>query len=240
MDRSSLPPLRSLPRLFLPGASPEAPIPLPKAEIDKFRKVLRLEQGSQIAVLPNDGTLIRCKFVAHEAIPICVERPQTEPSKKVILAQALPKGDRLETVIRMGTEIGVHEFVMFPSERSVVRWDQAKISDRLRRYRSIAMESAEQSFRSIVPPVQFQESLDAVLAQYPEASVLSESEDEGKVFAAHLQGSSITIVVGPEGGWSPAELALIGHRGYSLGPLVLRTDTAGPVAAALALYSQTT
>ena len=70
MGRSDLPPLRSLPRVFVPEADPDGPIDLPQEEVDKLRKVLRLSPGAQIAVLPNDGTLIRCEFQNKVANPL--------------------------------------------------------------------------------------------------------------------------------------------------------------------------
>src|SRR5688572_9765859 len=115
-------PLRSLPRIFLPGADAAEPIDLPKEEQEKLHKVLRLPQGAHIAILPNDGSLIRCEYRARQAIPIEVVHPDTEPKLKLTVAQAFPKGDRLDTVVRMCTEIGVSGFILFPSERSVVRW----------------------------------------------------------------------------------------------------------------------
>lgn len=231
--------IRSLPRLFLPGASATAPIALPPSEIDKFRKVLRLRPGDEIAILPNDGSLIRCEFRNVVATPIAVEWPETEPSRKVVLVQALPKGDRLETVIRMGTELGVQMFAVFPAARSVAQWEPKKVGEKLRRYEAIAREAAEQSFRSLLPEIVWLESLLAVFSRFPKAIVLSEIEGIGRslsnVLAQPEYALEVPMVVGPEGGWDPKELALIGDRGVSMGPLVLRTDTAGVVAAALAL-----
>lgn len=216
------------------GASMAGPIDLPRTEVDKLRKVLRLERGAPIAVLPGDGSLIRCRFEGHQAIPEVLETPRTEPALNVTIAQAFPKGDRMETVVRMGTEIGVSRFLLFPADRSVVRWDAAKLSDRVRRYEAIAREAAEQSFRTVVPQVEAAASLAEVLED-PDAVVLSELEGETKPLAAP-SSQRIVIVVGPEGGWSPAEVALIDNRGVTLGPRVLRTDTAGIAAAAALLF----
>lgn len=229
--------LRALPRVFLPGVDPgEESFELPPSEVEKFRKVLRLREGDPIAVLPNDGSLIRCEFRQRRAWPVERVEPGTEHPFRLTLAQALPKGDRLETVLRMGTELGVAEFVLFPAERSVVRWDANKRADRLRRLDAIVREAAEQSFRTQLPVVRLLESLDMVLNEFPQAIVLSEVEGVPKSLSASLRGKGdAVLVVGPEGGWAPRELALIGDRGVSLGPLVLRTDTAGVAAASVAL-----
>lgn len=245
------PSLRSLPRTFLPGATPDAPFELPQHELDKLRKVLRLQSGDPFAVLPDDGTLIVCRLEGREAIPERVERPDTEPKIHLTLAQALPKGDRLETVVRMGTEIGVSRFLVFPADRSVVRWEPSKLSAKLKRLEAIIRESAEQCYRARLPKIEALPSLKTLLEKKPNAIVLSEVEDETKTLQSAIPNpqsevpsgpstvnrppSTVTLVIGPEGGWSPKELELIGGRGVTLGPLVLRTDTAGPAAAAVVL-----
>ena len=221
---------RSLPRIFLPGADPSEPIDLPKEEQEKLHKVLRLPQGAPIAVLPNNGSLIRCEYRARQAVPVGVEWPDTEPKLQLTIAQALPKGDRLDTVIRMCTELGVTRFILFPADRSVVIWEKSKFEAKLRRYEAIARESAEQSFRCRLPEISTVASLAALLESDPSAVVLSEVE--GIAGRLAVTGDKMTVAVGPEGGWSPKELALIVDRGVSLGSLVLRTDTAGVAAAA--------
>jgi len=228
-------PLRSLPRFFLPGASPAGEIELPKDEIDKIRKVLRLSAGAEIAILPNDGTLIRCEFQNHFAIPREVVRPDTEARLRLTIAQALPKGDKIDEIIRAGTELGVSRFILFPSERTVVRWDEKKTADRLNRLRTIARESSEVSFRTVLPEITPARDLKDVLTQFPDCIVLSEVE--GLSPRLEPKGSEMTIVVGPEGGWADRELNAIGNRGVTLGPRVLRTEHAGAAAAALLLLS---
>jgi 16S rRNA (uracil1498-N3)-methyltransferase len=227
--------LRSLPRVFLPGASIEGPIELPKEEVDKLRKVLRLSSGAEIAVLPNDGSLIRCRLDGHRAVPETVEWPSSEPALSLTLAQALPKGDKIDEIIRACTELGVSRFVLFPSDRTVVRWDERKTADRIHRLQVIAREAAEVSFRTKLPSFELAAKLEEVLTMHPDATVLSEVEG----ISPRLQATSelMTIVVGPEGGWSPRELALIGDRGVTLGPRVLRVDHAAAAAAALLLLA---
>ncbi len=234
MGRSDIPSsLRSLQRTFLPGVKvEEGPFDLPQSELDKLRKVLRLGSGDEIAVLPNDATVWRCTLQGRQAVPIAVERLETERRRRILLAQALPKPDRLDSVVRQCTEIGVGGFCIFPSDRSVARWDSKKVEDRLRRLRAIAQESAEQSYRCQLPAIDWLSSLEAVLERYPDAQVLSEAEDCAATLAIPPPG---TLVIGPEGGWSPRERELIGSRGITLGPLVLRVDTAAAVAATLAL-----
>lgn len=226
-------PLRALPRVFLPGADPSAEIELPKEEIDKIRKVLRLGPGAQIAVLPNDGSVIRCVFHTKSATPIEVTRPDSEAALKLTIAQAFPKGDKLDEIVRACTELGVARFLLFPSERSVVRWDEKKTADRMHRLQVIAREAAEVSFRTVVPVIELAKNLADVLAKEPRAIVLSEVEGLPRYLTPSME--PMTLVVGPEGGWAQRELAQIGDRGVTLGPRVLRVDHAGAAAAAMLL-----
>ncbi len=219
--------------MFLPGVSIDEPIELPKEELDKLRKVLRLSSGAEIAVLPDNGSLVRCKLQGHNAVPEAVEWPDTEPALTLTLAQALPKGDKIDEIIRACTELGVSRFVLFPSDRTVVRWDEKKTASRLQRLQVISREAAEVSFRTKLPVFEWLPNLERVLSERPDAIVLSEVEGLSPKLA--VTSEQMTIVVGPEGGWSPRELALIGNRGVSLGPRVLRVDHAGAAASALLL-----
>ena len=187
--------LRSLPRVFIPEASAEGPIELPKEELNKLRKVLRLSPGADIAVLPNDGTLIHCRLETTFATPIEVHSPQTEPEFKLTLAQALPKGDKMDEIVRACTEIGVTHFLVFPSDRTVVRWDEKKTLDRVARLQAISREAAEVCFRTRIPTFEVASNLKEVLQRHPDAVVLSEVEgiDPG----LQKKGNAMTIVVGP-------------------------------------------
>lgn len=226
-------PIRALPRVFVPGADVTGTIQLPKEEVEKLRRVLRLSAGAQIAVLPDDGSLVRCEFTGRDAVPIEVFHPQTEAPIQLTIAQSLPKGDKLDEIVRGCTELGVSRFVLFTSDRTVVRWDEKKIEDKLRRLRVIATEACEISFRVKVPTFEVLPDLAAVLKAIPESIVLSEVE--GLTNGFRRGRDSETVVVGPEGGWAPKELALIGDRGVTLGPRVLRVDHAAAAAAALLL-----
>ncbi|MBX7131730.1 MAG: 16S rRNA (uracil(1498)-N(3))-methyltransferase [Fimbriimonadaceae bacterium] len=224
--------------MFVP-VPPEAQIgdviELPREEVDKLRKVLRLGAGALIVLLAGDGRVFRATFTGQDAELTGTEKVETEAAKKVTLAQSLPKPDKLDEVIRMGTEMGVFRFVLFPSERSVVKWDKAKVEDRLRRLRAIAREAAEVSFRTRIPEISLIGSLAELLQGTPDSLVLSEFENVGSHLRDQVSANDPTIVIGPEGGWAPREVALIGDRAVTLGPRVLRVDTAAAAAIALAV-----
>lgn len=237
MDRGSVPPLRSLPRLFVAEATPVGPFPLPKEEWDKLHHVLRLNSGAWIAVLPGDGTVLRCRLQGRQAEPVEQIALATEPTLHLTLAQALPKPDKLDEVVRMGTELGVSRFVVFPSERTVARWDEKKVADRFRRLAAIAREAAEVAFRARLPELEWRASLAEVLASEPNALVLSEQETVTNTLTARMPEERATLVIGPEGGWAPREVAAIGDLAVTLGPRVLRVDTAAAAAIALSLHA---
>jgi|GEM_PF-56466 len=146
------------------------------------------------------------------------------PWRPVTLALGLAKPEKIEESIRMATEIGVSAVRLFASDRSVTRWDEGKRDAKLVRLRRIAQEAAEVCFRTRLPEISFAKDLAQVL-QDPTAVLLSETEGLSQLFTP--PPGPVTLVIGPEGGWSPREVALIGDRAVTLGPRVFRVDTAG-------------
>lgn len=228
----SEPPLRSLSRIFLPGIEADNPFELPSSERDRLRKVLRLESGELVAILPNDGTLVVARLDGRYAVPERRVTLDTEPRRSLTLVQALPKGEKLEEIVRAGTEIGVARFVVFPSERSVVRWDKGKIEGKLDRLSLILKESAELSYRARLPKLVWASGLDEVLANVPDLAALSEFESVAEPLTTQTEVGALAI--GPEGGWSQREHERF-SRHLTLGPRVLRTEHAGSAAAAILL-----
>jgi 16S rRNA (uracil1498-N3)-methyltransferase len=146
------------------------------------------------------------------------------------VCQALLKGDGLEHVVREGTEIGVALFRLVVTERCVLRDVTPR---RLERLRAITREAAEQSERGIVPPVEAPVALEAVLSP---ASVLLFERTDG-VRLGQLPPAE-TVVIGPEGGFAPAEVEKAAGAGVvvaGLGPRILRSESVAPAAAAVIL-----
>jgi len=173
---------------------------------------------------------------------------------RVDVAQSLPKGDKLETVIQKGTEAGASAFLPFLSRRTVVQYDERKEAKRIDRWRKIAKEAAEQSHRSVVPRIEAVSTWKSLLQRITEYDLaLLCYEEEGRAgiglkdeLAAFKSGRgsenaapSVLIVVGPEGGFSPeeAEAAVAaGARLIGLGRRILRTETAALYALACLAY----
>ncbi|WP_438346890.1 16S rRNA (uracil(1498)-N(3))-methyltransferase [Paenibacillus sp. FA6] len=174
-----------------------------------------------------------------------------EARVKVTLAQSLPKGDKMETVIQKCTEIGAVSFVPFLSERTIVQYDAKKEEKRLERWRKICKEAAEQSHRNIVPAIeppltwsQLMKSFtlyDAVYFCY-EKEQGSQLRDALLPFIQSVEASStpnVLLVVGPEGGFSEGECRKAEEAGavsVGLGRRILRCETAGMVALSCILY----
>ena len=227
--------LRALPRFFLPGPPAEVgqAIPLPPEEWKKVHGVLRMSTGDELAVLMNDGRLCRCTLEGRSARVVSVSTPATESPIHLTLALVMPRPEKLEESVRMATEMGVAAFKIFPCARSIVRWDSAKRESKMARLRVIAREACEVAYRTRLPTLDWEDGLASVLSAPGAIFVMSEG-DSVEATLPHLLGPA-TIVIGPEGGWAPQEVALIGSRAVTLGPRVFRVDTAVAAACALAL-----
>jgi 16S rRNA (uracil1498-N3)-methyltransferase len=168
---------------------------------------------------------------------------EPEPAVRLVLVQALAKGDRDELAIEAATEVGVDAVVPWQAERSIVVWRGERAAKSRARWLGTVRAAAKQSRRARVPAVEVAlddrglvERVRAVVADGGAALVLHEAATE-PLAAATLPGAGqCLVVVGPEGGISDAELARLvdaGARCVRLGPHVLRTSTAGPVALAM-------
>ncbi len=229
-----------------------AVVELRGAEAHHAATVNRLRAGERVSVGDGRGTLAQAvvERADREALSVRVESVtrEPEPSPRIVLVQALAKGDRDELAIQAACEVGVDAVVPWQAERSVSVWKGEKASRGVERWRAIVREAAKQSLRARVPEVRALEdaaSLRAHTALDPQAvpTLILEPTAErplsevGAALAERLAGlDEVVLVVGPEGGISPAELGRLteaGAIGVRLGPGVLRTSTAGPVAIAL-------
>ena len=204
---------------------------IPPSIARQVRTVLRLGEGDRIVLLTGDGTEARCRIAGNDCL-VEERRPSTaEPSHRLSVVQALLKGDALEEVVQRATEVGVAGFRLALAERCVGRELSPRRLDRLR---AIAREAAEQSERGVVPEIHPPAPLGSLLAP---GSVLLYERADADPRLGELDPPSV-IVVGPEGGFTPAEVARARQAGVTvagLGPRILRSQTVAPVAAALVL-----
>lgn len=229
------------------------------ADDAKHARVLRLAPGEHIAVVDAVRDYFECEIVSFDdALPlvrIAQRYDDVETGASVVLVQGLAKGDKMETVVRHATELGVAGFVPLACERSIVKLDAKKASAKTERWRAIAKSAAMQSGQRAVPEVCAPKTLAqaselfgraaAVLVCWEEApgtaridAALERALPDG---VALPDGAHVVVVVGPEGGLTEREVeALLACNSrsslVSLGPSILRTETAGIVAPALVLY----
>jgi 16S rRNA (uracil1498-N3)-methyltransferase len=201
--------------------------------------VLRLRQGDRFIAFDGQGGEWEAEVVSvgdDVLATVISERPAVRLPYRLTLYQGLPKADKMDTIVRMGTELGVAAFVPVIASRSVKR------GARLDRWRRIAAEAAKQSRRGEVPEVSepvtfaravehfFGHSMRLVLWEGGGVPIVRALSDSSSV-------SEVAVFVGPEGGFDSQEVGSLRHAGTfcDLGPVVLRTETAGVAAAAIVL-----
>lgn len=236
----------------------EFPLRLSSEDI-KHARVLRLAAGEHVAVVDAVQDYFECEIVDFtDEIPLVRIAQHLEGSKEaplVLLVQGLAKGDKMETVVRHATELGVAGFVPVACERSIVKLDEKKARAKAERWRSIAKSAAMQSGQRAIPevcdPMKLADAC-ATLAQAtallvcweeaPQTARLSDALARGlERNATPVEDARVAVVVGPEGGLTQQEVdALLACNPcaslVSLGPSILRTETAGIVAPALVQY----
>lgn len=241
-------------RFFLEAPlSPEGVLQLSAADLHHLRDVLRLAVGDEIVAVGPDGdaSLVRLTMVSAEEVRGVVREPVEAPRvPRVWLVQGLAKGEKMDLVVRMTTELGCERIVPLMTSRSVVRLDAGKASARIERWQRIAAGAAKQAQLARVPEVAPLADIAGVMGALAGADlVLVAWEDAsgapGTAAAIADAGLSaeaaVAIIIGPEGGFSAEEIAHLRSEGaqvVSLGDTVLRTETAGVVATALVLAAR--
>ena len=218
-------------RFFVaPGEAAGDRFAIPAAIERQVRTVLRLRDGERIVLLTGDGSEILSRLDGGDCV-VEERRPAIgEPAHRLTVVQALLKGDALEEVVQHATEVGVAAFRLVVAERCVAR----ELSERrLERLRAIARESAEQSERGMVPSIEPPAPLRDALRP---GSVLL-LERHGGIRLGELPPPA-AVIIGPEGGFTPAEVAAAESSGVTLaglGPRILRAETVATAAAAVIL-----
>ena len=203
-------------------------------------------QGDEIVITGSD--------VNHIGNVLRIEREDalgTELSNRIVLFQGLPKADKMELIIQKAVELGTSEIIPVAMKNCVVKLDDKKAAAKVSRWQSIAESAAKQSKRTLIPtvqmPVSWKEALN--LAKALDITLVPYENERGMQATREIIGDigakeSIGIMIGPEGGFSDAEIAMVDeahadcgsfHR-ISLGRRILRTETAGLATLAMLVY----
>ena len=216
-----------------------------------LRLVLRLQPGDTFRAVDETARehTVRISYASTELVRGTViesHEVDTEPRCRVTILQAVVKGSNMALVIQKCTELGVAQIVPMVTQRVVVRLKEAKADTRCERWQRIAFEAARQCGRTVVPevgpPVPFRQALE-LAAQRDMALILAEhgpARALDQVIRPGLKVGSLALLVGPEGGFSAQELELALEAGLlavSLGPRILRTETAAIAATAICFYA---
>lgn len=234
------------PPLFLvPGLGEGDTIVLAGAEAHHAATVKRLAVGEQALLADGHGGLaeVRASQVSPDRVVFQVlsRTSLARPEPRLVVVQALPKGERAELAVELLTELGVDEIVPWSAARSISQWKGDRVAKGLAKWQRAAQAAAKQSRRARIPEVSELAGSSQVadrIAAAGLALLLHEGADEPLSRLTVPAAGEVLLVVGPEGGLTPDELALFTGRGgrpVRLGAEVLRTSTAG--AAALAVLS---
>jgi len=234
-------------RFFLTGvrAAPGRQVDLAPI-YHQLRNVLRLERGSVITLLDGGGAAYptRIEFLdAGKATGRVVAKKlvRSEPGMELTLCQCVLKRERFEWVLQKGTELGVSRFVPVISSRTVVR-PAARLLSKYERWRATVREAAEQSRRGRLPTIEDPLLWDEALDRGAGLRLLAWEEAGGNsagLYPRIAGAREVSLLVGPEGGISQEEAAAAAERGWrpiSLGPRVLRAETAAVAATAIVLH----
>lgn len=213
----------------------------------RLARVLRMKPGHRVVLSEGGRTEYEVKLttVTPKAIAAEVVRERQappEPSVEIVLYQSLIRANRFDLVLEKGTEIGVARFVPLIPSRGQIQDDEPS-TNRMDRWRRVVTEAAEQSGRGRPPAVDQPAHFEDALRSAPGLRLLPWEGNGGTPLGAYLRSLSerpavVSLFIGPEGGFAPAEVDLARNKGLTLvtlGPRILRSETAGIVAATIAL-----
>lgn len=234
-----------MPRFFIEG-EPEGDYFLDGENGRHAVRSLRMRPGEELTLCNGRGreflcTVQRCEEDGAWVRVDSARESASEPGTRVTVCQCLPKGDKLETVVQKSVELGAAEIWPLASARCVVKLDAKAAEKKTARLQKIALEAAKQSGRGtvprVLPPAPLKQALETA-SREGDILFFYEQGKAGLKQALRASGSRLFLFVGPEGGFAPEEAALaesLGAGPLTLGPRILRTETA-PLAALAAIF----
>ncbi|MGW0660838.1 16S rRNA (uracil(1498)-N(3))-methyltransferase [Streptodolium elevatio] len=206
--------------------------------------VRRIAVGEEVVLTDGRGVAVRGTVAAVEGkdtlhVDVGERTEEPPPAPRIVVVQALPKGDRGELAVETMTEVGVDVVVPWAASRCITQWKGERGAKSLAKWRSTAREAGKQARRVHLPDVtelMTTRQVAGMLRDAAFAGVLHEAAADPIAAVEVPADGDVVLVVGPEGGVSPEELAVFAEAGagaYRLGPTVLRTSTAGVSAASV-------
>lgn len=238
-------------RRFFVADVVEDKIKIDGSDAHHIRRVLRYKLGDKLIVVDGSGKVMEAFIIETSDEMVIAEVKEvldnnTESPIELILAQCLPKGDKMELVVQKAVELGVSTIYPIVSENCVVKYDEKKKMARQIKWQKIADEAAKQCGRTILPTVEsvtelkiFLENIDSNL----EALMCYEGEAEEpiKKILAESLANRFLVLIGPEGGFTKNEVEICQKAGLkiaTLGKRILRTETAAIAASAIVMYEK--
>lgn len=214
------------------------------ADYNHIANVLRMKVGEEISVSTRDGDGSEYRYGIEEFTEdsvICklrfIKEDSVELPSKIYLFQGLPKSDKMELIIQKAVELGAFEIIPVATKRAIVKLDDKKAVNKVKRWQAISESAAKQSKRAVIPevkmPMSYKEAikyaseLDVKLIPYEMAENMKHTRE---IIDNVKPGQSVGIFIGPEGGFDDAEIQLAMDNGIepiTLGKRILRTETAG-------------
>ena len=209
-------------------------------EAHHCRNVLRLEAGDKVVVFDGRGRELTGEITSSDSSVIRLRKlheAQTPPLRcQITLAQAIPKGKNMDLIVQKAVEIGAAEIAPVISDRTVVRLDEENAASKQSKWQTVAIEAAKQCGQNWLPRVHVPQTMSQFFQHGRRfdlqliGSLQSDAVHLKKILAEHPdRPKSVLMLVGPEGDFTPAELALArshGCRPITLGPIILRVETA--------------
>lgn len=221
-----------------------ARIALPEDAAGHLVRVLRLGVGDACVLFNGDGNDYdaRIASISRKSVEADIGSARAvgnESPLRIVLVQGIARGEKMDWILQKATELGVAGIVPVHGERGAVRLDGERAQKRLRHWRSVVVSACEQSGRARKPEVAAPCGLADALADLP-ATRLMLDPGAAQPLPSNIIDNACALAIGPEGGWSTADMATLAAAGFAgarLGPRVLRTETAG-IAAIAALQAR--
>lgn len=214
-----------------------------KGDIHHIVNVMRHQVGTKIIVTFSNEQAYKCEIssIQNDYIEVhLIENLEidTELPQKITICSGLIKADKYEWMLQKATELGANDFIAVGMQRSVVKLTESKVDKKLDRWQKIIKEAAEQSYRLVIPEIQYKSNLkmiydnineyDYVLIAYEDAAKDGEASTFKKQVQNFKSGDRVLVIFGPEGGLSSDEVEMFNANAsqVGLGPRILRAETA--------------